>query len=114
MSTVNILPTQSIDLSNCDKEPIHIPGKIQSHGYLLVLSETLIVEQASENSSQVFGELPLGQSLSKYLTEDSYRLLEGSFKSEKFKKINPLRLVLSDGSLTFDGTIHKHDGLQAC
>ncbi|KQO12442.1 hypothetical protein [Paenibacillus sp. Leaf72] len=25
----------SIDLTNCDKEPIHIPGYIQPHGVLL-------------------------------------------------------------------------------
>ncbi|RZK16936.1 MAG: hypothetical protein EOO43_14000, partial [Flavobacterium sp.] len=26
-----------VDLSNCDREPIHIPGRIQSHGFLIVL-----------------------------------------------------------------------------
>ena len=24
-----------VDLTNCDKEPIHIPGQIQSHGFLI-------------------------------------------------------------------------------
>ncbi|MDF1586756.1 histidine kinase dimerization/phosphoacceptor domain -containing protein [Marinimicrococcus flavescens] len=28
---------ESLDLSNCDREPIHIPGSIQPHGLLLVL-----------------------------------------------------------------------------
>lgn len=38
------------DLKNCDKEPIHIIGKIQSFGYLLVLDPIdLVIEQASEN-----------------------------------------------------------------
>jgi hypothetical protein len=36
---------QIIDLTNCDREPIHIPGLIQPHGVLLVLQEpTLKVE----------------------------------------------------------------------
>ncbi|MDX6749659.1 histidine kinase dimerization/phosphoacceptor domain -containing protein [Geminicoccaceae bacterium 1502E] len=29
--------SQPLDLSNCDREPIHIPGSIQPHGLLLVL-----------------------------------------------------------------------------
>ena len=26
----------AVDLTTCDREPIHIPGSIQPHGYLLV------------------------------------------------------------------------------
>ena len=41
ISGVDLLPTSSpIDLSNCDREPIHVPGSIQPHGALLVLNET--------------------------------------------------------------------------
>src|SRR4051812_46315627 len=29
-----------VDLTNCDKEPIHIPGKIQSHGFLVAVNST--------------------------------------------------------------------------
>jgi len=29
-------PAAELDLSACDREPIHIPGAIQSHGVLLV------------------------------------------------------------------------------
>jgi light-regulated signal transduction histidine kinase (bacteriophytochrome) len=27
------------DLTNCDREPIHIPGSIQPHGVVLVLDQ---------------------------------------------------------------------------
>lgn len=51
MDTVENFPLTSVDLSNCDREPIHIPGKIQSHGCLLVLQEPeLIILQASCNT----------------------------------------------------------------
>ncbi len=41
---------EPIDLSVCDTEPIHIPGKIQSHGFLIAVnSETLIITHISEN-----------------------------------------------------------------
>lgn len=43
-------PNLSVDLSNCDNEPIHIIGRIQPHGFLIILNnQTLEVEQASEN-----------------------------------------------------------------
>jgi two-component system, chemotaxis family, sensor kinase Cph1 len=39
-----------VDLTNCDKEPIHIPGKIQSHGFLVAIdSESNLVTYISEN-----------------------------------------------------------------
>lgn len=40
----------SVDLSNCDKEPIHIPGKIQSHGFLIAVDKnSLSITFISEN-----------------------------------------------------------------
>jgi light-regulated signal transduction histidine kinase (bacteriophytochrome) len=43
----------SIDLTGCDREPIHIPGSIQPHGALLALRpEDLTVVQASVNAAE--------------------------------------------------------------
>ena len=40
----------SVDLTNCDREPIHIPGTIQPFGFLLCMDlSTLVVKVASEN-----------------------------------------------------------------
>jgi chemotaxis family two-component system sensor kinase Cph1 len=38
-----------IDLSNCDRELIHIPGKIQSHGFLIAISQDFKITYCSEN-----------------------------------------------------------------
>ena len=44
------------DLTHCDREPIHIPSRIQPHGVLLALSEPkLTIVQASDNTELVFG-----------------------------------------------------------
>ncbi|GGC62619.1 histidine kinase [Siccirubricoccus deserti] len=42
---------QSIDLNDCDREPIHIPGAVQPHGVLLV------VDPASEEIVQAAGDM---------------------------------------------------------
>lgn len=39
----------SVDLSNCDKEPIHIPGQIQSHGFLIVIDQDFVIRYHSDN-----------------------------------------------------------------
>jgi len=38
-----------VTLSNCDREPIHILGKIQSHGFLIVLDKNTLVSSYSDN-----------------------------------------------------------------
>ncbi len=40
------------DLSNCDFEPIHIPGKIQSHGFLLAIDSSFNIVFCSDNISE--------------------------------------------------------------
>lgn len=54
------------DLSNCEREQIHLAGSIQPHGALLVLREPdLVVVQASANASSFLnlGPSPVGLSL---------------------------------------------------
>ncbi len=48
-----------VDLSTCDREPIHIPGSIQPHGFLLTLAgPELVVEHVSGNLAQLAGQSP--------------------------------------------------------
>lgn len=46
----------ALDLTTCDREPIHIPGSIQPHGFLFALAEPdLLVMQASSNVTDYLG-----------------------------------------------------------
>jgi light-regulated signal transduction histidine kinase (bacteriophytochrome) len=50
---------QSIDLTDCDREPIHIPGAVQPHGVLLVVdpaSEEVL--QAAGDTEDILGHAP--------------------------------------------------------
>ncbi len=38
-----------VNLSNCDREPIHIPGKMQSHGFMLAVDMNGIIRFFSDN-----------------------------------------------------------------
>ena len=46
----------AVDLTNCDREPIHLPGAIQPHGVLLALREPgFVIEESSDNTLQLLG-----------------------------------------------------------
>ncbi|WP_276496192.1 ATP-binding protein [Pontibacter litorisediminis] len=69
-----------VDLSNCEKEPIHLIGRIQPHGFQLILHKTTLeVEQVSENISGFLQADPaelLGKTLRRIITEEEYKQLE--------------------------------------
>ena len=48
----------AVDLSNCDREPIHIPGLIQPHGALMALDADLRVTYASDNLATLLPGAP--------------------------------------------------------
>lgn len=102
----------TIDLSNCEREPIHIPGAIQPHGVLLVLDESASsVAQASENIEAHLGR-PLGEVLGRPLTEvlepSSAAEIRRVLLEERWDETNPLR-VHAAGKV-FDGIVHCHAG----
>ena len=48
-----------VDLSTCDREPIHIPGSIQPHGVLLVVDrQRRAIEQVAGDSLGLLGVAP--------------------------------------------------------
>ena len=48
--------TEPVDLTNCDREPIHIPGSIQQHGAMLVCTPNdMQITHASANAARFIG-----------------------------------------------------------
>ncbi|RXG15709.1 multi-sensor signal transduction histidine kinase [Leeuwenhoekiella aestuarii] len=78
---------QEVSLTNCDKEPIHILGKIQSHGYLLACDPASYkITYCSENIDQLFNknvEEILGSQITDLLTNLTAEILKTVDSSEK-------------------------------
>lgn len=101
-----------VNLSNCDREPIHIPGAIQPHGVLLVLREPgLQILQVSENTGMLLGVEPgtlLGASLDALLgeaqTERVQKVLGGDLQAA-----SPLRMttITNVDDRQWDGILHR-------
>ncbi|AMP98065.1 hypothetical protein AY601_1138 [Pedobacter cryoconitis] len=47
-----------VDLTNCDIEPIHIPGQIQSHGFLVVIDDEMSIQFHSDNINNFIAPVP--------------------------------------------------------
>jgi two-component system, chemotaxis family, sensor kinase Cph1 len=116
MQTDGARPGQVVDLTNCDKEPIHIPGGIQPHGVLLVLQEpSLTIRQVSENAEALL-DVPasslLGTALESLLTEPQASSLRACLLSERLEDNNPLKLTTRVGGREhfFNGIAHRHQG----
>ena len=63
---MNDADTIPVDLTNCDREAIHIPGSIQPHGAMLVCDLNGLICHASANAKAMLGcgHDPVGRTLS--------------------------------------------------
>lgn len=52
MSFKSIENLDLVNLANCDSEPIHIPGSIQPHGFLLAVDKDYVIRYCSNNVAQ--------------------------------------------------------------
>jgi two-component system, chemotaxis family, sensor kinase Cph1 len=102
-----------LDLSRCDEEPIHIPGAIQPHGFLIAVREPdLIIMQLSGNVPDLLGrgadallDHPLADVLGVAQAEAVQQALGARFVNE----LTPLRLELA--GRVFDASLHRSQGL---
>ena len=101
----------AVDISNCDREPIHVPGMIQPFGFLIALTSDWLVSRVSANIDQFIRLTPqdlLGYAISDIFCPDAIHtlrnritLLRGGDAVERI-----FSLVLIDGCPPFDVAVH--------
>jgi chemotaxis family two-component system sensor kinase Cph1 len=107
----------TVDLTNCDREPIHIPGSIQPHGVLLALAEPdLTIVQASANTFAFLRRHPrelLGRPLSELAGDEQVAFLRQSLASEPVDEspLYTLTLAAGEAGQRFDVIAHRTAGM---
>lgn len=106
--------TQVYDLTNCAKEPIHIPGSIQPHGILLGLSEPDLRVRVSSQSAvgiicPTLDEL-IDSVIDEWVNEETRQLVRSVGSLADPIGRGPLRFTTINGT-TFDAAIHRSQGL---
>lgn len=113
------MSTLSVDLTNCEREPIHILGHIQSHGYLVAVQPgSYSIVHASENildlvhvpASQLLGQ-PVDALLANTdLPQHTLtQLLDVVSRSEAWETMNPHRLTIN--GKVWNLILHQYGGL---
>jgi light-regulated signal transduction histidine kinase (bacteriophytochrome) len=101
--------------SDCDDEPIHIPGAIQPHGSLLAFTAELTVASVSANlperSGRELGEL-LGRPIAEIFDSDSHARLIEALSEPGAAVGTPVSIRFRNrDDVEFVGSWHRHDGL---
>ena len=105
--------TQTVDLTNCDREPIHLLGNVQAYGCLISTTTDLLVNHLSQNCATILGiepESAIGQRLMELLPRQTVHDLRTKLQVSSSGGDTVSRLfgydVLGDGKL-FDISIHR-------
>ena len=106
-----------VSLTNCDSEPVQMPGCSQPHGVVLVLRVSdLTILQVSENAAAHLGLGPeelLGKSIATVLADEGERRVRECLEKEPVER-NPLyvfTLPAREGAAALDLSLHTIDGL---
>jgi light-regulated signal transduction histidine kinase (bacteriophytochrome) len=104
---------EAVDLSACEREPIHIPGSVQPHGVLLSLLEPdLRIVQASESSAAWLGvgaSALVGTRVTSLLDANSAAWLERAVRRPSLRAVTPARLNVA--GRVFETMLHRSEGL---
>lgn len=100
-----------LDISNCDREPIHIPGAIQPFGFLIVVTTDWLIARVSENIAAFTQRAPadvLGKMLRSVFTEHAEHALRNL--ASQLRGVDAIERafglpLMADGQL-FDVAIH--------
>jgi two-component system, chemotaxis family, sensor kinase Cph1 len=106
-----------IDLDNCAREPIHIPGSVQPRGILAVVhAPDFEVRQVSANVEELLGR-PVDAVLNRHLAdlvgvEQAVRIEQAAAAFGDLRARNPLELTLEVGGdqRPFDVILHREPG----
>ena len=106
---------QTIDLTTCDREPIHVLGATQPFGFLLAVSADWIVTRASANVADQIGHAAedlLGLPLAAILDGEAIHLLRGHLQTlrgpDAFDRVFGVNLI--PGRPPFDVALHLSGG----
>ncbi|HTB75131.1 MAG TPA: ATP-binding protein [Polyangiaceae bacterium] len=100
----------NVNLAECDREPIHIPGAIQGHGALIAMTEPeLTIAHVSANVATFLGveaAWAIGKPLADVAGESTEAAVTAALRRDPLTSVNPVPIVL--GERTYDGILHRN------
>lgn len=105
-------PDTKVDLTNCEREPIHQLGLVQSYGALLAVSPDWIVQHGSANLEQILGvplDDALGQPVFNMIVADGFERIRASLRQVSLSQgtVRIFNVVLRSNGKSFDVSLHQ-------
>lgn len=99
MKIRDIVNRDVVNISNCEQEPIHIPGSIQPHGFLLGYNpQTRQIEFCSGNVEEYVGLHPsevLGKRFEELFGEEKREILRSRYDQNEVGVFSPIPIELN-------------------
>ena len=109
-----LAPGEPVDLTNCEREPIHIPGSIQPRGVLIAVRDPdWVVQQVSENLADLTGvgwREALGRPLADVIGRSAAdAVIRSASAFGDLRERNPVEITLDvDGdAVPVDALLHR-------
>ncbi len=103
MKIKDIVNRDLVNLTNCEQEPIHIPGSIQPHGFLIAIyADSLIVDYCSANTIDFLGityEQCLGKNFADIFGDEITRDFKNYVNSQGAAVNPPMELEVNGKNL---------------
>jgi chemotaxis family two-component system sensor kinase Cph1 len=112
MKIKDIVNRSIATLTNCEHEPIHIPGQIQPHGFLLAITQKGTIDFCSENIQSFLGishAQVLGKSFSEIFGAGTEKEIFDYIQADVAQTVFPLSVSLYDK--LFQISIHQSGDL---
>ena len=110
MQIKDIVNRDIVNLTNCEQEPIHIPGSIQPHGFLLGLKpDSLVIEFCSANTAEylsLFHSELLGVGFQSIFGDEAVQKLQNYIRDKLMQSSTLLNVTLA--GVDFLCTVHKN------
>lgn len=105
-------PGTPVDLTNCDREPIHLLGRVQAYGCLMAVSKDWIVRHASANLEGLLGvtaDAAIGMHLQDLIVSDGFAQIRSSLRrlSDAQDQLRLFGVVLTPRGQSFDVSVHQ-------
>ncbi|PDV86614.1 two-component system sensor histidine kinase/response regulator [Rhizobium sp. H4] len=106
---------EPVDLTNCDREPIHQLGAIQPFGFLLAVSSDWIAVRASANLVEFLGIAQadaLGRPVASLITPEALHTIRNKLTTLRGTDVERIfGVVLTPGQDRFDLAVHMNEDL---
>jgi len=113
MEIKDIVNRDIVNLTNCEQEPIHIPGSIQPHGFLLGIKDrSFIIDYCSANTAEylnLFHSQLLGNTFVDLFGQEPFEQLTDYINNNRMLSSSLLKLTLA--GVDFSCTVHNSNGI---